>query len=161
MLSQHESEKWEVAVIAFICPLQTSWTYTQRWERRGAESISAQATHTSIHTHADEIFFGGGGLNCQLRETFSHFCHERDIFIFIRSQPSESATPSVSLVHFYWRGFLSSSREAKVETLKEPLTTSALPLKSCLLATIVHYLAPVINNNDSCRLLLHPSQTRT
>lgn len=60
MLSQHESEKWEVAVIAFICPLQTSWTYTQRWERRGAESISAQATHTSIHTHADEIWGGGG-----------------------------------------------------------------------------------------------------
>lgn len=130
MLSQHESEKWEVAVIAFICPLQTSWTYTQRWERRGAESIRAHATHTSIHTHtqANEIiFFGGGGVNGQLRETFSHFCHERDIFIFIRSQPSESATPSVPLVHFCWRGFLSSSREVKVEKLKELLTTSALP----------------------------------
>lgn len=124
---------------------------------------SVHRLHTQAYTLTHTLMkFGGGegGVNCQLRETFSHFCHERDIFIFIRSQPSESATPSVSLVHFYWRGFLSSSREAKVEKLKEPLTTSALPLKSCLLATIVHYLAPVINNNDSCRLLLHPSQTQ-
>lgn len=46
--------------------------------------------------------------------------------VFICSQQSESVTASMSDIHFYRHGFLSSSREGKVVKLEEPLTTYLL-----------------------------------